>query len=626
MCGFLTIFDACGKQAPDDGTMKRLCALMAHRGPNHYGCYSDAWVKMGHRRLSILDLSERSNQPMQKGNFVIVHNGEVYNYVEIREELKKNHAVGFHTTSDTEVILEAYKVYGADCVQKFNGMFAFTIWDKEKKELFVARDRLGVKPLYYVCARGVYYFSSDVKVLWEYFPLSDNLFSKSIASFFVQGYISISESTSRPVQSFPPASRAVFNAHGMKMEAYWDLNDVKRSRRDFQEAVETTESLLRDAIKLRLRSDVPLGCFLSGGVDSSLVTAVAASELGHSFHTYSIGFDEKSADESVYSQRVSQRYQTQHHHACLDKTCLENLPEIVWYYSELFGDASAVPTYFVAKEAKHELTVVLTGDGADEAFGGYVDPFAMYLNQGYRHVPGFLKKIAAWLLPKVSYTPLRWLKRFQEISNLPPQKIYTKLKSGSWSPYAGSFRENGFDLEENVAHYFDLCRSHDPVDQFLYSDIVDRLTHDFLVKVDMASMAHSIEARSPFLDYRMIELGYSLEHKVRYAHLRRKALLKKILEKYVDRDIIYRKKMGFSIPMETWLADPEIFARIDRVISRPSTLTRFIDKDVVRQILGEFAHGQTGHANRIWLLLWYQIWDGLFVSRIYQSQQKLSEL
>lgn len=626
MCGILAIFDPNGRQTSDEKSIKTLCDLMAHRGPNHCGVYGDAWVKLGHRRLSILDLNERSNQPMRKGELIIVHNGEVYNYREIRKELEKERGVEFLTESDTEVILEAFRAYGADCVKRFNGMFAFIIWDKEKKEIFVARDRLGVKPLYYTCRDGVYYFASDIKVLWAYLPLNENLSSQSITSFFVQGYISIPESTTRGLHHFPPAHTAIVNDQGMRRGCYWDLNAAKKSHLKFPEAVETTESLLRDAIKLRLRSDVPLGCFLSGGVDSSLITALAAGELGHSFHTYSIGFDDKDADESVYSQRVSKRYQTQHHHTHLDKTCLENLPEIVWYYSDLFGDASAVPTYFVSKEAKRELTVVLTGDGADEAFGGYVDPFAVYLNQGYRYVPSFLKNLGSWLLPKHPIYPLRWLKRFQDIAHLPPEKIYAQLKSGSWSPYSNAFCENGFDLEENIAHYFNLCRRHNPVDRFLYTDIVDRLTHDFLVKVDMASMAHSLEARSPFLDYRLIELGYSLDHNVRYAHLRRKAVLKKILEKYVERDIIYRKKMGFSIPMETWLSDKKILAIISKVMSRSSTLTRFIDKDVVKQIVGEFARGQMAHANRVWLLLWYQIWDGLFVSRVYQSQQKLSEL
>ena len=295
-------------------------------------------------------------------------------------------------------------------------------------------------------------------------------------------------------------------------------------------------------------------------------------------------------------------------------------------FSDLFGDSSALPTYFVSQAAKDKLTVVLTGDGADEAFGGYVDPFAVYLNQGYRHIPEFLKKFTFWLLPKFSRVPLRWFKRFQEISRLPPQKIYTQLKSGSWSPYLSAFRENGFDLQESVSHYFSHCASRNPVTKFLYTDIVDRLSHDFLVKVDMATMASSLEARSPFLDYRLVELGYSLDHRVRYAHLRRKAVLKKILEKYVDKDIIHRKKMGFSIPMETWLADKVILSQVKRLIDRPSTLTRFIDKAVVNHIVTEFAQGQMGHANRVWLLLWYQIWDGLFLSNLYSREQRLSDL
>lgn len=474
MCGFVALFDSQGSISGKK--IERMCDLIAHRGPNHFDSYQDEHIAFGHRRLSIIDLSKQAHQPMTKGDCVLVYNGEIYNYLEIKKELEKNHDARFETQSDTEVILEAYRQWGVECVKKFNGMFAFVLWDRRKKRLFVARDRLGVKPLFIAREGTKYFLASDIKSLWELIPPAGRLNPKAIYNYFSQAFISEQETSTNGIEKFPMAHYATIGDGGEERVRYWDLNDVqKRGVGAFRDVVDETEALLSDAIALRLRSDVPVGCFLSGGVDSSLVTAMTANQLGDSFHTYSIGFDEEARDESVYAQRVAEKYQTRHTHQRLGFEALELLPEIVWHYSELFGDSSSIPSYFVSQLAKEGLTVVLTGDGADEAFGGYVDPFAVYLHRIYKRIPAFLRK---GLSKVASGSKLRRLSRFNDLSLLNLDELYADLKDGNWNQYGYAFAQNG-EGSYLSTDYLKACVSDDDVDRLLYSDIYDRLCHDF---------------------------------------------------------------------------------------------------------------------------------------------------
>jgi asparagine synthase (glutamine-hydrolysing) len=630
MCGFVVVYHPDGKRLPAR-RLEEMCAQMTHRGPNHFGTYQDQWISLGHRRLSIIDLSSNANQPMIKDDLVLVHNGEIYNYVELREELESEYGSYFETQSDSEVILEAYSRWGVECLEKFNGMFAFSIWDRSQQTLFIARDRLGVKPLFAAQMGSSRLFASDIKALWEVISPSGRLNACAIYNYFTQSFISEVETSTRGIEKVPPGTYSLLTPNGEESKVYWDLNRVRKIEGiSFSEAVERTESLLRDAVRLRLRSDVPLGCFLSGGVDSSLVSALAATEREDPIHTYSIGFDAADYDESKYAEKVVTQYGTIHHHRRLDSRCLELLPRIVWNYSELFGDSSALPTYLVSEEASTELTVVLTGDGADEAFGGYVDPFAVYLNEFYKSVPSPIRKVMAAATTSArrlhSHYSLRWLNRFNDISFMDLEAIYSSFKKGGWGEIPGAFHCNGKVASQVNLDYLRKCASDDPVDKFNYADITERLSCDFLVKVDMASMAHSLEARSPFLDFRLIEWGYSLENSLHYRRLRRKSVLKAVAEKYIDHDVIHRKKMGFSIPLARWLQEDQWFPVVAAIIRRPSVLQEFIQATAIEQVLSEFESGQHTHANRIWLLLWFQLWEGLFVSGIYQPQQALSEV
>ncbi len=598
-----------------------MCDEIVHRGPDAEGLYIDEKVGLGHRRLSIIDLSENANQPLCIEEFVLVYNGEIYNYLELRSELEKQHRIQFKTQSDSEVIVRAYQVYGNACVKKFNGMFAFFLWNKITQTAIVARDRLGVKPLFYGKNDQGYFFASDLKSLWHVFPPSE-LCLNAVQDYFSYGFISTMETSTKGIKKFPPAMLLELKEENETWAPYWNLNDVYEVPMSFNEAVDQTTTLLKSAIQLRLRSDVPVGTFLSGGIDSSLITAMAVDQFGLRPHTFSIGFDSKEMDETRFAYQVANKYHTTHQHQILDHTCLNVLPDIVWKYSELFGDSSSLPSYWVSKIAAERLKVVLTGDGGDEAFGGYVTPFSFYLSRMVRGIPGGIRQLGK-SLPNISL--FRRIKKLNELSFLDVQDAYTKLlKSGGFSMWPEAFvrlPNAGNELAQQIVR----C-NRKGVDAIFYMDIENQLTYDFLVKVDMATMAHSLEARSPFLDYRLMEYGYSLPAAIKFHDFQRKAILKKIAGSYFSKSFIYRKKQGFSIPVYKWLRSDHWFPVIERIIQRPSLLAEILTKESVNQVIEEFKHGKGNHGTRIWLLLWFQLWEGLIISKLYTPTMKLEEL
>jgi asparagine synthase (glutamine-hydrolysing) len=631
MCGIAAIYNARRTPKQNARVVEQMCDLMAHRGPDHFGYYEDDSVRLGHRRLRIIDLSAEANQPMDMDSCVIVYNGEIYNYLELRRELATRHGVEFKTSSDTEVILKSYLQYGPDCVRRFNGMFAFVLWDRLERRLFVARDRIGVKPLFMRSdPDGNHVFASDLKALWELYPLEANLDAGGVCNYFVHGYLNGLATSTTGVSKVPPATYLIIDAGGVQPVRYWDLNDVSKRRLSFDDAVGETEELLRDAVRLRLRSDVPLGCFLSGGIDSSLVTALATEEARRPIHSFSIGVDSREYDESAFAAAVARRWGAQHHHQPLTSDALEELPEIVWKYSELFGDSSAVPCYFVSKAATYELTVVLTGDGGDESFGGYIIPYAAYLAQRYRRVPAGPRAALGRLLEaagrRASGRMLRWAHRFSQLCEMNPEDLYREFLVSDDSvailrPDVG--QRTATRIAESA---FARCRSSDEVDRIIYTEIGERLIDDYLVKVDMGTMAHSLEARSPFLDFRLMEFAYALESDVKFHGYRRKAILKRIAEKYYDRRLVHRRKGGFAIPVNRWLVEDRYHPVVGRILGRKSVLHDYVDPATVEGLLGALRRSPAAHYRNVWLLLWFQIWEGLFVSRCYHRGQRLSEL
>ena len=389
MCGFVVVYHPKRINGYPYAQVKEMCDAIAHRGPDHFGFSEKPEVVMGHRRLSIIDLSNHAHQPMEDDDSLIAFNGEIYNYLELRSELINKHGIKFHSNSDTEVILKAYCQWGEACLNRFNGMFAFVLWDKENKQLFVARDRFGVKPLFWTRGQsGEWIFASDIRSIWSVKNPADQIDKNSITNCLVNGFYVGNGTASTDIKRFPESHfLKLDHSGGIAWQEYWRVSTSSKVVLSFNDAVDETETLLRDAVKLRMRSDVPVGSFLSGGIDSSLVTVEMAQTAANRMHTFSIGVDSAEFDESAYAKIVANQYDTIHHHISLNSDGLDELPRIVNKFSDVFGDSSALPSYFVSKEAAKEIKVVFSGDGADESFGGYVIPYATYLNQYYKNIP-----------------------------------------------------------------------------------------------------------------------------------------------------------------------------------------------------------------------------------------------
>ena len=626
MCGFVTLYNPYKSPSSSKEEVDLMCDLIEKRGPDHYGFYQNENIMTGCRRLSILDLSQGANIPFTKGDFTISYNGEVYNYLEIKERLNKEKNIIFNTKSDTEVVLEAYLEYGPKCLRMFNGMFAFTIWNKKEKTLFVARDRLGIKPLFYSVKDNNYYFASDIKSLWQKIDPSQ-LNHNAILDFFGQGYISKKETSTKGIYKFPNAHYWILSKDKIgSPKRYWDLEYKENFKTNFKDAVEQTELLIEDSVRIRMRSDVPIGTFLSGGIDSTIVTGVTKKLLGRDLNTFSVGFDNSKYDESRFSFSVAKKLNTNHENIKLDKSALDNLPSIVWHYSELYSDSSSLPTFYVSKLASKKLKVVLTGDGADEIFGGYLDPYAYHMINKFNNFPSLLKTLTHKAFGTKFLQGNSRIRKLLKLSKLSLEEGYLSLRSGNWGEYKDCFKISTSLASNSLTHYLNEFEKGDNVQKLIYADIKDRLSYDFLYKVDMGSMANSLEARSPFLDYRLFDYGFSLDHKILYHGLKRKAILKKIAEKYLDKKYINRRKMGFSIPKYDWLSEKNTFKNIKKIINRKSSIDGIINREKMDEIIYEFENGNENHSNRVWQILIYQIWDGLFISKEYVKEQKLTDL
>lgn len=628
MCGFVTFYHPRGTGLPDAGRVKKLSGIMRQRGPDSEGQYADEYVRIGHRRLSILDLSERATQPMRDEHLVIAYNGEIFNFIELRDELARDHGVHCRTSSDTEVILKAYQTYGPRCVERLNGMFAFTIWDVQERRLFVARDRLGVKPLFWAkTGSGAYMFASDVRVMWSEFPPGRSMDIRAVGESLVHGFY-LGEATASPhVHRFPQAHYLELASGDEKPTLYWRISASSQRKVSFPEAVEATDALLGNAVALRLRSDVPVGCFLSGGLDSTLVTSYAAAQ-GRGMRTFSIGVDAARLDESAIALKVARHFGTDHHSVMLGAEGLESLPRIVHDFGDVFGDSSALPAWFVSQAAAREVKVVFSGDGGDELFGGYVIPFAVYLSERIDRWPAIARVVLDAALRQLpvgaSATSIRWAARFAELRAEPVEQTYRRLSIGSvFGAESHRFVQNpgeGRALESlnRIVHA-------SKTERVLLAELADRFVNDYLVKLDLATMAHSLEGRSPFLDYRLVELAFSLPHGVRYHRLRRKAILKELCSRHFPREFTQRRKMGFSVPIAEWMWSERYREVIHRLIRRPSTLDEVVGREFTRDIWARFEHDPRPYASQVWSLLWYQLWDGLFVSRVYDPEAGLTE-
>ena len=634
MCGIAGILDT-RTGAADPAILRRMCDRLAHRGPDAEGFHVRGPAGLGHRRLSIIDLSG-GRQPLanEDGTVWVAFNGEVYNFQELRGPLEaRGHK--FATHSDTEVIVHAYEEYGERCVEHFRGMFAFAVWDETRRRLFVARDRLGKKPLFYTWADGQFLFASELQGLLQHPGVKRDVDPIALDDFLTYGYIPAPKTIFRSVFKLPPAHRLTVTlpdrvggevAH--RVERYWQLRYDPKARVDERDAIEGLAEVLTEAVRLRMIADVPLGALLSGGVDSSLVVALMSGLTDKPVKTFSIGFEEKAFNELPYARVVAEKYGTDHHELVVRPHAVDVLPMLVRHYGEPYADSSAVPSYYVAQLTRQHVTVALNGDGGDECFGGYERYLGTIMAERYRRLPwlvrrGVIEPVAALIpdsLPRRNR--LRQAKRFVGGAAHGAAERYTRWVS-YFPPelkrelYAPGYRAEleAYDAQGWLGKLFDEAAgvAADPLDRVLAVDVASYLPYDLLVKMDIATMAASLEARSPFLDHKVMEYAATLPPRLKIKGRTLKYLLKEYAGTLLPPDNLHRRKMGFGVPLGEWLRGELRPLVEDTVLSDRAAHRPYFRPDVVRRICTEHFGGRRDHSSQLWALLWLELWHREFI-------------
>ncbi|MDE2411294.1 MAG: amidotransferase 1, exosortase A system-associated [Sphingomonadales bacterium] len=619
MCGIVGIYHLATPKPVDPQRIERMCDALIHRGPDGGGVWTAPGVGLGHRRLSIIDLAG-SPQPMASsdGRAMLVFNGEIYNYRELREELRGGGAQ-FHTDGDSEVILAAWQRWGPDCLPRLHGMFAFAIYDLTERTLFLARDRLGVKPLFYAAlSDGSLAFASELKGLLAHPLLRREVDPLAIDDYLAWGYVPDHRSILQGVQKLP-AGHSLLLRHDAPLPAprqWWDVSFAERRRGRAADLEAELLHLLRQAVSSRMVADVPLGAFLSGGVDSSSVVALMAEAGRDQVKTCSIGFDVAALDESPYAEQVARRFAADHRSRVVSPDDFDHVDDLAAMFDEPFADASALPTWRVCQLARETVTVALSGDGADEAFAGYrrhvfqhgEDRLRGALPQGLR---GPLFGTLGAVYPKADWAPrpLRAKATLQALGlssedayaraiGIVPPELRDSLYGPDYLALRGDYRAE--------APLVDLMRqapARSGIDRAQYADLKFWLPGDILTKVDRTSMAVSLEAREPLLDHRLIEFGASLPERLRVRRGEGKWLLKKTMQRYLPHEILYRPKQGFVTPISHWFRGP--LAGVARSMGRSSALARtgWFDPHRLSGLAEAHISGRSDHGRLLWQLL-----------------------
>lgn len=613
MCGIVGIIYKDINRMCNEQTLIAMRDAQFHRGPDEEGILIDGNAGLGHRRLSIIDLSS-GRQPMtnEDGSLWIVYNGEIYNFKTLREDLlKKGHFIRSH--SDTEVILHLYEEKGSACVDDLNGMFAFAIWDKNKRTLFMARDRMGEKPLYYVLTNEVFLFSSEIKSLFKSGHLKAECNESSLYEYFLFRHISGEGTMFNGVKNLLPGHTLTLKDGALEIKRYWSPFPIySRNEMKFEEATEHLSHLLQDAVKIRMVSDVPLGTFCSGGVDSSLVTAIAARSVNHPINTFSVGFHENDYDETSYARMVSKQYRTNHHEIKLDnKEFADLLPKMIWHNDEPLNFANSIHIYAISKLAKEYVTVVLTGEGADELFAGYPRYLVPKLLATYQKLPTFIQKVFDAGLGLISGHRAEKLRTYSHYS-MQDMLIYNAsfLKRDFLSDIFPKYHNEGFDFRKKSIIQGNAIG----LDLITNLSILDQQTYlvSILMRQDKMSMAASVESRVPFLDYRLVEFANSLPEKFKIRRFMGKYILKKVAGGFLPDEVIHRRKSGFGVPLGGWLRENKGMGAIARSLLDDNVLGAIIEERHVKGIINEHTSGAGDHSELLWELINISLWKKVF--------------
>jgi asparagine synthase (glutamine-hydrolysing) len=622
MCGIVGIVDLRGRRPIDRDTLHRMNESQHHRGPDEGGMHVAPGIGLGHRRLSIIDLAT-GQQPLfnEDGTVVVVFNGEIYNYQELIPVLAQRGHV-FRTRSDTEVIVHAWEEWGVECVKRFRGMFAFALWDENKQTLFLARDRLGVKPLYYALLDdGWLVFGSELKSLMAQGGLNREIDPHAIEEYFALGYIPEPRTIFRGAHKLPPAHTLVARrgAEVAQPAEYWDVAFTLDFAGSAQQAIAQLHERLRDSVRLRMIAEVPLGAFLSGGVDSSAVVAAMADLSATPVNTCSISFSDPAYDESEYARVVAQRYRTRHFVDRVESDDIDLIDQLADLYDEPYADSSAIPTYRVCQLARKHVTVALSGDGGDESFGGYRRyQLHMMEERMRRPLPLSLRRPVFGLLgdfyPKADWAPrvFRAKTTFQALARDSVEAYFHSMSimrdDMRRQLYSGSFKSKlgGYSALEVFQRHARHANGDDPLALIQYIDLKTYLVGDINTKVDRASMAHSLEVREPLMDHPLVEWLATLPSSMKLHGGQGKWLFKEALQSRLPRDLLYRPKMGFAVPLASWFRGP-LRSRVRASLLGTRLLdTGFFNRTYLEHLVSRHESGARDYSGPIWSLLMFE--------------------
>lgn len=592
MCGIAGVYGI-----SDKSLLKRMCDVIEHRGPDDSGYYVDDTISIGMRRLSIIDLAG-GKQPIvnEDGSIVVVFNGEIYNFRELRYDLEiKGHR--FTTDSDTEVIVHAYEEYGSDCLDRFNGMFAIALWDMDRKELFLARDRVGIKPLYYAVIGNVLVFGSEIKSILEY-GIKREVDVQAVADYFVLRYVPAPRTMFKGIRKLEPGCYMVVNKNSVERMKYWNL-EFKTIPGNEDYFIKNILKMLKDSVKRRLIADVPLGVFLSGGVDSSTITAIASEFSLKPVKTFSVGFYGAKYDETPYARNVAEYFGTDHTEEWVDIDNVNILPELIYQADEPLADPAMLPTYLISKVAREKVKVVLSGEGADEAFAGY-DHYASELRARnmLRYVPGLLRKLAFKLGEGVNECALKKYLLYIGSRTTQEDSYFYRLKLRDGG-YLNSeiLRTNGVGDDTRALFH----SGGDYLNCMLGFDINYWLPDDLLMKVDKMTMANSLEARVPFLDHELLQLVCGVPSGMKL----KKRLLKMSVKDILPAEVMQRKKHGFDVPIKEWFKGDTL----DEYLSEEMIGdTPYLDSKSVYGVWRRHRSGKGDYSVLLWKCLCYVGW------------------
>ena len=624
MCGICGIFEFRRRDVISETLVRRMTDSIVHRGPDDEGIFVGEGIGLGFRRLSIIDLAG-GHQPLcnEDGSIWVMLNGEIYNFAELRQDLiSRGHR--FRTRSDTETIVHLYEEYGTDCFRRLRGMFAIALWDSRKRQLLLARDRVGKKPLFYSADGSRVLFGSELKTLLAADGISRAIDNEALSDYFSFGYVPTPKTIYRSVRKLLPGHYLVASETELSEIAYWNLSFSEVENRTEEEWAELLQHQICEATRVRLMSDVPLGAFLSGGVDSSSIVAMMTHLMKRPVTTCSIGFEEEKYNEAAFARQVAEKFGSDHHEEIVRPSALEVLDKLVWHFDEPFADSSAIPTYYVSKVARRHVTVALGGDGGDESFAGYRRYMLdLFENRFRRYVPASLRSTVFGPLGDI-YPALAWAPRvfrakatFQSLARTPLQGYFNSISyfrpAEKEHLFSLDFAESlgGYDSIEVLAHHYARAGTDDLLSRIQYVDIKTYLTDDILAKVDRASMAVSLEVRAPLLDHHLLELAARIPSSLKLRGRTGKHIFKKAMASKLPDGILNRKKMGFAIPLDRWfrnelkdVAYSTLFDNADGIL----------DQGFLKAIWNQHQKGLYNRSQHLWAVMMFRRWKTAFAA------------